>query len=67
MGENKMSLATILALLGMIETVVQDTPQAIALFASIKAMLASGAEPTAEQWAALTAQLATDHAAVQSA
>jgi hypothetical protein len=60
-----MSIATILALLGVIETVVQDTPQALALFASVKAMLASGAEPTPEQWSALNAQLATDHAVVQ--
>jgi hypothetical protein len=60
-----MSIATILALLGVVETLIQDTPQAVALFASVKAMMASGTEPTADQWAALNAQLATDHAALQ--
>jgi hypothetical protein len=64
-GANNMSIATILALLGVVETLIQDTPQAVALFASVKAMMASGTEPTADQWAALNAQLATDHAALQ--
>jgi hypothetical protein len=62
-----MSVATILALLSVIETIVQDTPQALALFASVKSMLSSGVEPTTDQWAALNAQLVTDHAAVQQA
>ncbi len=60
-----MSITTLLALIGAIETIIQDTPQALALFATVKALLTSGAEPTAAQWASLNTLLTADHAAVQ--
>lgn len=60
-----MSAATILALLTAIETIIQDTPQALALFNAVKTMLTGGVEPTTEQWAALNAMLSADHLAVQ--
>jgi hypothetical protein len=62
-----MSIATILALLAAIETIIQDTPQALALFDMVKSMLSSGLEPSTEQWIALNAMLAADHARVQTA
>lgn len=61
-----MTPTTILALIGAIETIIQDTPQAMALFEAVKSMLTSGAEPTSAQWATLTAMLTTDHAALQA-
>ncbi len=61
-----MSPTSLIALLGVIETIVQQTPAAIALFNSVKTLMTSGAEPTDAQWAALDAALTADHAAVQA-
>lgn len=62
-----MSAATILALLSVIQTIIQDTPQALALFEAVKSMLISGSEPTIAQWTALNAMLTADHLAIQTA
>ena len=62
-----MGITTIIALVGVLETLIQDAPQAVALFGTVKAMLISGTEPTAKQWAALDAALVSSHAALQSA
>ena len=62
-----MSITTILALISAIETIIQDSPQAITLFDTVKAMLTSGTEPTDAQWRTLDGLLTADHAVVQSA
>lgn len=62
-----MSAATISALMELLEAVIQDTPEAIALFNSVKAMLEGGTEPTPEQWADLDTKLAAAHASLQGA
>ena len=60
-----MSITTILALLAAIETIIQNTPQALALFDAVKSMLTSGSEPTPEQWTELNAMLTADHINIQ--
>lgn len=62
-----MGITSILALVGVLETLLQDAPQAIATFNTVKAMLVSGTEPTPAQWAALDAAMASHHAALQAA
>jgi hypothetical protein len=57
---------TILALLSVIQTIIQDTPQALALFEAVKSMLLNGSEPTVEQWTELDAMLTADHLQVQA-
>ncbi len=61
-----MSPATLIALAGIIETLIQQTPQAIALWNEIKASLTSGNEPTTAQWQAIAVGLAASHAQVQA-
>ena len=62
-----MGITTLIALAGVLEKLIQDTPQAISLFQTVKAMLVNGIEPTADQWASLDAALTASHAALQSA
>jgi hypothetical protein len=62
-----MGITTVLALVGVLETLITDAPQAIATFNTVKAMLVNGTEPTVAQWAALDAALASHHAALQAA
>jgi hypothetical protein len=62
-----MSITTILALIGAIETIIQDSPQAITLFDTVKAMLTSGTAPTDAEWSTLDVLLTGDHEALQSA
>lgn len=56
----------VLALLPVIETIIQETPAAIALWGEVKAMLTQGSDPTPAQWAALVGALAASHAKVQA-
>jgi hypothetical protein len=60
-----MGITSILALLGAIETLISDAPQAVATFTTVKNMLIAGTEPTAAQWAALDGALSDSHAALQ--
>jgi len=62
-----MSPATVLAIISAIETIIQDTPQAIALFNAAKSALTAGADPTPDQWAALFTAMTAAHAKVQAA
>lgn len=61
-----MGITTILALAGVLETLIKDAPEAISTFQTVKAMLVNGTEPTAEQWAALDTAMAAHHAALQA-
>lgn len=62
-----LGITSILALVGAVESLIQDTPEAIATFNTVKGMLTAGTEPTTDQWAALDAQLKSNHAALQAA
>lgn len=62
-----MGITTILALVGVLETLIQDAPQAVAIFGTVKDMLVNGKEPTADQWAALDTAMSAHHAALQAA
>jgi len=62
-----MGITSILALLGVLQSIVQDAPEAIALFNQVSAMLKNGTEPTQAQWAALDAAMSSHHAALQAA
>lgn len=62
-----MGATTILAILGVIEEIIKETPEAIALFQTVRAMLVNGTEPTEAQWTALDAALSDHHAALQAA
>lgn len=58
--------ALIIALLPVIETIIEDTPAAIALWGQIKTMISQGTDPTTAQWQALVAAMAASHAKVQT-
>lgn len=62
-----MGATSILAIIGVLQGIVQEAPAAIALFNQVSAMLKSGTEPTDAQWAALDTALASHHAALQAA
>ncbi len=62
-----MNPAIIAAVLSAIETIIQDTPEAIALFNAAKAVLTQGGDPTAAQWTDLLASVTAAHAKVQAA
>jgi hypothetical protein len=62
-----MPIATIMAIMGAVETVIQQTPEAIALFNAAKAALSGGTDPTSEQWSTLMTAMAAAHAKVQVA
>ena len=62
-----MGITTILALVGVLETLIKDAPQAISIFNTVKDMLVNGTEPTQAQWDALDAAMKSDHDALQSA
>lgn len=58
---------SILALLGVIEEILKDTPEAVAMFKQVEALFMTGTEPTLEQWTALDVALSAHHAALQAA
>jgi hypothetical protein len=60
-------ITSILALVGVLETLISDAPEAIATFNTVKAMLVNGTEPSDAQWSALDASLKSNHAALQAA
>lgn len=62
-----MNPALILPIISLIETIIQDTPQAIALFQTVKTVMTQGSDPTPEQWAALLTAMAAAHTKVQAA
>lgn len=62
-----MGITTILALVGVLETLIQDAPEAVSIFGTVKAMLINGTEPTADQWTVLDAAMKSHHAALQAA
>ncbi len=62
-----MGITSILAILGIIEEIIKDTPEALGLFQSVRAMLINGTEPTVQQWAALDASMKSHHDALQAA
>jgi hypothetical protein len=62
-----MSLAVIEALLGLLGTIIQDTPAAVALYNQVVTMIKNNTDPTAAEWVALLSQISTTHAAVQAA
>lgn len=62
-----MGATSILAILGVLQGIIQEAPQAIALFDQVSTMLKSGTEPTQAQWTALDTALASHHAALQAA
>jgi hypothetical protein len=55
------------AILAILSFVIQTTPQALALFNQVKTMVDANREPTAEEWASITQQMAAAHAALQAA
>jgi hypothetical protein len=61
-----MDPVTIAAILALVETIIQETPQAIALWNAAKAALLSGTDPTTAQWVALAQATASAHAKVQA-
>ena len=61
-----MDPATIIALLSVLQTIIQDTPAALALFNSVKTVLTQGTDPTPAQWQALVTAMATAHTQVQA-
>lgn len=62
-----MGPTSILAILGVLQSILQNTPEAIALFTQVSAMLKNGTEPTDAQWTALDAAMSSHHAALQAA
>ena len=62
-----MSAATVAVLISVIETIIQETPQAIAMWNSIKTILNQGTDPTPAQWASLVTALTAAHQKVQAA
>jgi hypothetical protein len=60
-----MSPAAILALLQVIDGLITQAPEALSLWATVKAMLTGNTDPTADQWTQLVGQMAAAHAAVQ--
>lgn len=62
-----MGITSIFALVGILETLIQDAPEAISIFGTVKAMLINGTEPAADQWARLDAAMKAHHAALQAA
>ena len=62
-----MNPAMILTLMSVVETIIQDTPAAIALFQNIKTVMTQGSDPTPDQWQALLTALAAAHSKVQAA
>ena len=61
-----MNQAFIAAVLSAVETIIQDTPAAIALWDNAKAVLTQNTDPTPEQWQVLLSSMATAHAKVQA-
>lgn len=59
-----MTPASILAILSFI---IQTTPEALALFNQVKALVDANREPTADEWAQITQQMSAAHLALQSA
>jgi len=59
-----MTPASILAILSFI---IQTTPEALALFQQVKALVDANREPTADEWTAITQQMAAAHQALQAA
>lgn len=55
------------ALIALIEGVLAEVPQAIDVFNQLKAMAASGTEPTADEWTAMIGNIDAANAAVQAA
>ena len=61
-----MSPAIVTTILAALATIIQDTPEALALFNTAKEVLTQGSDPTPAQWQSLLANLATVHAKVQA-
>jgi hypothetical protein len=62
-----MDPATIVTLLGLADNLIQDVPEAVAAWNSIKTAITSGTEPTSNAWTTVMAQMDAAHAAMQAA
>jgi hypothetical protein len=62
-----MPVSTLLTLLGVLQTIIQDTPEAITLFNTVKAAMTQDTPPTPEQWEVLVTAYNAAHAKVQAA
>ena len=60
-------ITTLIAYTGVLDTIIRDIPEAQAIWSTLKTMMIGGQEPTLDQWAALDAQIAANHQALQLA
>jgi hypothetical protein len=61
-----MSAALIATLMQVLELIIEDTPEAVSLFNTVKEVFTQGTDPTPAQWQALVTALASSHAKVQA-
>lgn len=62
-----MSAATLAILMQVLQAVVQQTPAAINLFNTVKLIINQNRDPSADEWKAIAAQMASIHNDVQNA
>lgn len=55
------------AILAILSFIIQTTPEALALFQQVKALVDANRDPTAEEWAQITQQMSAAHMALQAA